>query len=95
MRNLDDIKDFQKLVGIKANVSVYYYDDYIGSRNVIKLFKEAAVHIESEGTMVLVDCWGTTKKMCKRLKIANDPIMKHFFNNKVLKLCFVRNYLKF
>lgn len=38
-----------------------------------------AANIKGEGTLVLVDCSGDAKKMCKKLKIGNVPfIVKHY-----------------
>lgn len=65
--NLDDIKDFKKLLRTKTNVLVCFYNDYKGSQNVIKLFKEVAGNIKGEGTMVLLDCSGYVKS--QKLKL--------------------------
>ncbi|CAH1155033.1 unnamed protein product [Phaedon cochleariae] len=74
-----DIKDFKKILRTKTNVLVCFHNSYKESQNVIKLFKEVANNIKGEGTMVLVDCSGDAKKMCKKLKIPNNPfVIKHY-----------------
>lgn len=58
LEDVDDIKEFKKLLRTKTNVLVCFYNDHRGSQSVIKLFKEVAANIKGQGTMVLVDCSG-------------------------------------
>ncbi|XP_056642499.1 protein disulfide-isomerase A5 [Diorhabda sublineata] len=72
IENIADIKDFKKLLRTKTNILICFYNNYKQSQNVIKVFKEVADNIKGEGTMVLIDCKGDAKKLCKKLKIPND-----------------------
>lgn len=77
--NIVDIKDFKKLLRTKNNVMVCYTSSLKQSGYVIKVFKDAAAVIKGQGTMVLVDCTGEAKKMCKKLKVTPEPyILKHY-----------------
>ncbi|KAG5877126.1 hypothetical protein JTB14_031279 [Gonioctena quinquepunctata] len=77
--NLVDIKDFKKILRTKTNVLVCFYNSYKQSQNVIKTFKDVGDNIKGEGTMVLIDCSGEARKMCKKLKIPNEPyVIKHY-----------------
>ncbi|XP_077301808.1 protein disulfide-isomerase A5 isoform X2 [Arctopsyche grandis] len=76
-----EIKDFKQLLRTKTNVMVCFISSPSpDNANVIKSFKEAAAVIKGHGTMLLVDCNGSTKKMCRKLKVdLSKPItMKHY-----------------
>ncbi|XP_018565314.1 protein disulfide-isomerase A5 [Anoplophora glabripennis] len=77
--NIADIKDFKKLLRTKTNVLVCFFNSPKQAQNVIKVFRDVADNIKGEGTMALVDCSGDAKKMCKKLKIQNEPyVVKHY-----------------
>lgn len=56
--NIIDIKDFKKLLRTKTNVLVCYTSNLKQSSEILKVFKEAALIVKGQGTMVLVDCSG-------------------------------------
>ncbi|XP_025832812.1 protein disulfide-isomerase A5 isoform X1 [Agrilus planipennis] len=79
IESIVDIKDFKKLLRTKTNVLVCFTSSIKQSNQLVKVFKEAAEVIKGHGTMVLIDCSGEAKKMCKKLKVAPDPyILKHY-----------------
>ncbi|CAG9857417.1 unnamed protein product [Phyllotreta striolata] len=75
-----DMKEFKKLLRTKTNILACFYNSHKESQHVIKLFKEVSDIIKGEGTMILVDCSGAAKKMCKKLKIPdNEPFaIRHY-----------------
>ncbi|XP_012263633.2 protein disulfide-isomerase A5 [Athalia rosae] len=76
-----DVKDFKKLLRTKNNVLVCFITSQKQSSEIIKIFEEAADTIKGSGTMVLVDCSGNAKKMCKKLKVSPEPyILKHYLD---------------
>ncbi|RZC32143.1 protein disulfide-isomerase A5, partial [Asbolus verrucosus] len=81
--NVYDIKDFKKVIRTKTNVLVCFTNSMKQTAQVIKVFREAADVIKGQGTMVLIDCSGDSKKICKKLKINPDPfILKHYKNGE-------------
>ncbi|XP_044761964.1 protein disulfide-isomerase A5 [Coccinella septempunctata] len=79
IENITDFKDFKKLLRTKTNVLVCFTRSLKESATVIKIFKEVAESIKGEGTMVLVDCSGEAKKMCKKLKVNPTPtLLRHY-----------------
>lgn len=51
-----DIKDFKKLLRTKTNILVCFTNSIKQSAQIVKVFKEAAIIVKGQGTMVLVDC---------------------------------------
>ncbi|KRT80104.1 Thioredoxin [Oryctes borbonicus] len=79
VENVIDIKDFKKILRTKTNVLVCFTSSMKQSANLIKVFKEAAVVIKGQGTMVLVDCASEAKKICKKLKVNPEVyVLKHY-----------------
>ncbi|XP_046625601.1 protein disulfide-isomerase A5 [Neodiprion virginianus] len=79
--DIADLKDFKKLLRTKNNVLVCFVTSQKQSSEVLKVFEEAADVIKGSGTMVLVDCAGSGKKMCKKLKVSPEPyIFKHYLD---------------
>lgn len=77
--NIIDVKDFKKLMRTKNNILVCFVGSTKPTTEIIKVFREAAVTIKGHGTMVLVDCSGEAKKMCKKLKVTPEPfVIKHY-----------------
>lgn len=56
VENVADIKDFKKVLRTKTNVLVCFTNNMKQSANIVKIFKEAAVTVKGQGTMVLVNC---------------------------------------
>ncbi|XP_021941070.1 protein disulfide-isomerase A5 isoform X2 [Zootermopsis nevadensis] len=79
MEGLTDIKDFKKILRTKNNVLVCYVSSLKQASNIIKIFREAAEVVKGQGTMLLVDCSGEAKKLCKKLKVSPEPfLLKHY-----------------
>lgn len=79
VEELTDIKDFKKILRTKNNVLVCYISSQKQASHIVKIFKEAAEVVKGQGTMLLVDCSGEAKKMCKKLKVSPEPFMlKHY-----------------
>ncbi|VEN40613.1 unnamed protein product [Callosobruchus maculatus] len=78
--DLVDIKDFKKILRTKTNILVCFYNNYKEAQTIIKSVKDVAKNIKGEGTLVLIDCSGEAKKMCKKLKIPNNEpfVLKHY-----------------
>lgn len=77
--NITDFKDFKKLLRTKTNILVCFSRSFKESSQIIKIFKDVAESIKGEGTMVLVDCSGEAKKMCKKLKVNPSPtLLRHY-----------------
>lgn len=79
VEELTDIKDFKKILRTKNNVLVCYVSSLKQASNIVRIFKEAAEVVKGQGTMLLVDCSGEAKKMCKKLKVSPEPyVLKHY-----------------
>ncbi|KAK9686365.1 Thioredoxin [Popillia japonica] len=79
VENVADIKDFKKVLRTKTNVLVCFTNNMKQSANIVKIFKEAAVTVKGQGTMVLVNCGSDAKKMCKKLKVNPEfYVLKHY-----------------
>lgn len=77
--DLVDIKDFKKLLRTKNNVLVCFINSVKQNANIIKVFEESADVIKGQGTMVMIDCSGEAKKLCKKLKVSPEPyVLKHY-----------------
>ncbi|KAJ9598382.1 hypothetical protein L9F63_010904 [Diploptera punctata] len=79
VEDVSDIKDFKKILRTKNNVLVCYVTSLKQAAHIVKIFKEAAEVVKGQGTMLLADCTGEAKKMCRKLKISPEPyILKHY-----------------
>ncbi|PNF32184.1 Protein disulfide-isomerase A5 [Cryptotermes secundus] len=79
IEELTDIKDFKKILRTKNNVLVCYVISQKQASNIVKIFKEAAEIVKGQGTMLLVDCFGEARKMCRKLKVSPEPfLLKHY-----------------
>ncbi|KAI4458811.1 protein disulfide-isomerase c17h9.14c-related [Holotrichia oblita] len=79
VENVADIKDFKKVLRTKTNILVCFTNNVKQSTNIVKIFKEAAVTVKGQGTMVLVDCGSDAKKLCKKLKVNPEfYVLKHY-----------------
>ncbi|KAJ8891320.1 hypothetical protein PR048_010836 [Dryococelus australis] len=79
IEDISDFKEFKKVLRTKNNVLVCYVSSMKQAVLVVKVFREAADTIRGQGTMVLIECSGEAKKMCKKMKISPDPyVLKHY-----------------
>lgn len=77
--NIVDFKEFKKLLRTKNNVMVCFTSSAKQASQIIKVFREAAVTVKGQGTMVLMECTGEAKKICKKMKVNPDPyVLKHY-----------------
>ncbi|KAK7866488.1 hypothetical protein R5R35_014353 [Gryllus longicercus] len=79
VEEVTDMKEFKKLLRTKNNVLVCFISSLKHSSATVKVFREAADSIKGQGTMLLVDCSGEAKKLCKKLKVAPEGfVLKHY-----------------
>ncbi|CAK1554843.1 unnamed protein product [Leptosia nina] len=78
---VEDIKDFKKLMRSKTNVLVIYINSNKEAKTILKVFKEVAEKLKGRATLVSIDCsGGEGKKLCKKLKTdkAAPYYIKHY-----------------
>ncbi|XP_063216813.1 protein disulfide-isomerase A5 [Bacillus rossius redtenbacheri] len=76
---VSDLKEFKKLLRTKTNVLVCFVSSVKQAAPTVKVFREAADAVRGQGTMLLVDCSGEAKKMCRKMKVSPEPYMlKHY-----------------
>lgn len=56
--DIDDIKEFKKLLRTKTNVLVLYVNNQKSSQSVLDIFKEVADSMKGQATLVVIDCNG-------------------------------------
>nr|CAD7404581.1 unnamed protein product [Timema poppensis] len=79
VEEVSDFKEFKKLLRTKNNVLVCFVSSSKQASPIIKIFREAAESVKGQGTMLLIDCSGESKKMCKKLKVNPNPfVLKHY-----------------
>lgn len=54
--DVNDIKEFKKLLRTKTNVLVLYVNNYKNSPSIIDVFKDAADLMKGQATLVIMDC---------------------------------------
>lgn len=73
------MKELKKLLRTKNNVLVCFVSSIKQAAPTIKVFREAAGIVRGQGTMVLVDCSGEARKMCRKLKVTPEPVaLRHY-----------------
>uniref|UniRef100_A0A1A9ZP08 Thioredoxin domain-containing protein n=1 Tax=Glossina pallidipes TaxID=7398 RepID=A0A1A9ZP08_GLOPL len=78
IEDIIELKDFKKLLRTKTNVLVLFTINVKQTAEHIKIFKEVSAEVRGTGSMVIIDC-AEKKKLCKKLKVAPDPVvLKHF-----------------
>jgi len=80
IENLQNEKEFKKLLKSKNNVLVLFLSNLKENSNVVKIFRESSEAVKGLGTMVIIDCSSTDlKKLCKKMKIVPEPyVLKHY-----------------
>lgn len=81
IENLQNEKEFKKLLKTKNNILVIFMSTSKENQNVLKIFRESSDLIKGLGTMVAIDCGsGDWKKICnKKMKINPNPyVIKHY-----------------
>ncbi|XP_032527335.1 protein disulfide-isomerase A5 [Danaus plexippus] len=79
--DIEDIKEFKKLLRTKTNVMVLYINNVKATQSVLDVFKESAGNMKGQATLVAIDCSNSDgKKLCKKLKVPSDKsyILKHY-----------------
>ncbi|CAG4955451.1 unnamed protein product [Colias eurytheme] len=85
---VDDFKEFKKLMRSKTNVLVLYVNNHKNAKTILATFSEAANKLKGRATLVLIDCVGSEgKKLCKKLKIDNAAAyyIKHYKDGELHK----------
>lgn len=62
--DIDDIKEFKKLLRTKTNVLILYINNHKSSQSVLDVFKEAADNMRGQATLVVIDCNGRFVYIC-------------------------------
>lgn len=88
IENLQNEKEFKKLLKTKNNILVIFMNTSKENQNILKIFRESSDLIKGLGTMVAIDCsTGDLKKLCKKLKVAPSPfVMKHYKDGEFHKV---------
>ncbi|XP_049886276.1 protein disulfide-isomerase A5 [Pectinophora gossypiella] len=79
--DIDDIKEFKKLLRTKTNVMVLYLNKPRASQAVSDIFKDTADVMKGQATLAMIDCSNSeAKKLCKKLKVPSDKpfYIKHY-----------------
>ncbi|RZF47675.1 hypothetical protein LSTR_LSTR006311 [Laodelphax striatellus] len=76
---MSDHKELKQLLRTKTNVLLSFIASPKLAEKSLKVVNEAAEAVRGEGTMVLIDCSGTGKKLCKKMKASPEVIeMRHY-----------------
>lgn len=80
IENLQNEKEFKKLLKTKNNILVIFMSSNKEHLNLLKIFRESSDLIKGLGTLVAIECaTGDLKKLCKKLKIVPEPyVIKHY-----------------
>ncbi|XP_059055223.1 protein disulfide-isomerase A5 [Achroia grisella] len=79
--DVDDIKEFKKLLRTKTNVLILYVNVPKSSQTIIDVFKDTADIVKGQATLVLIDCNNSEgKKLCKKVKVpsSNPYYLRHY-----------------
>ncbi|KAJ2954256.1 hypothetical protein O0L34_g2505 [Tuta absoluta] len=79
--DIDDLKEFKKLLRTKTNVLVLFVNKPKDAQTVVDAFHDTAEVMKGKATLVLLDCTSNEgKKLCKKLKIGSDKshYLKHY-----------------
>lgn len=80
IENLQNEKEFKRVLRTKNNVLVLFTNGAKDNQNVLKVFRDTADAIKGLGTHLVIDCsTGDLKKFCKKLKVVPAPyVIKHY-----------------
>lgn len=80
IENLQNEKDFKKLLRTKNNVLVLFIAGFKDNQGVLKVFRDTSEAVKGLGTHVVIDCTtNDLRKLCKKLKIIPEPYaIKHY-----------------
>lgn len=76
-----DHKDFKHLLRTRTNVMVLFVSSVSRAVSFLKIYREAAKEVRGIGTMVMVDCGGDGKKLCRILKASPDTYVLHHYKD--------------
>ncbi|XP_052805194.1 protein disulfide-isomerase A5-like [Mya arenaria] len=75
---VDDLKEFKKLLRTKTNLLVIYAKSGNAASKSMSLFESVAEEVKGKGTLAFVDC-SDAKKLCKNLKATPSPLeLRHY-----------------
>ena len=81
VESVTDHKELKKVLRTKNNVLTLFINNQKKSGELAKTLDEVSVEVKGLATIISVDCNDKDgKKLCKKLKIANDPafVIKHY-----------------
>ncbi|KAI5647033.1 thioredoxin domain-containing protein [Phthorimaea operculella] len=79
--DIDDLKEFKKLLRTKTNVLVLFVNKPKEAQSVVDALHDAAEVMKGKATLVLLDCSSNEgKKLCKKLKVGSEKshYLKHY-----------------
>ncbi|KAI0233262.1 Protein disulfide-isomerase A5 [Lamellibrachia satsuma] len=99
IRNVDDIKDFKKLIRTRNNVLVIFVKKDSDVAQNMDIFTMVADQIRGQATLARVNCYDA-KKLCKKLKVSPDTYkLKHYkdgeFNKDYDRKTTVKSMVRF
>ncbi|XP_077996871.1 protein disulfide-isomerase A5-like [Glandiceps talaboti] len=78
IENVDDIKEFKKILRTRTNIMVLFTKSAKSVSRLMGTYGDVAAEVKGLGTLVFVDC-GQSKKLCKKLKVSPSPYeLKHY-----------------
>ncbi|CAB3225917.1 unnamed protein product [Arctia plantaginis] len=81
LTDINDIKEFKKLLRTKTNVLILFVNNPKSSAVVVDVFKSTADAMKGQATLAIIDCNNVEgKKLCKKLKISSGKAynIKHY-----------------
>lgn len=76
-----DHKDFKHLLRTRTNVMVLFVNSVSRAASFLKTYREAAKEVRGIGTMIMIDCGGDGKKLCRILKASPETYMLHHYKD--------------
>ncbi|KAM3968446.1 protein disulfide-isomerase A5 [Aphomia sociella] len=79
--DIDEIKEFKKLLRTKTNVLILYVNVPKSSQSITDVFKDTADAVKGQATLVIIDCTTSEgRKLCKKMKVppSKPYSLKHY-----------------
>lgn len=76
-----DHKDFKHLLRTRTNVMVLFVSSVSRAAAFLKIYRDAAKDVRGIGTMIMIDCGGNGKKLCRILKASPETYMLHHYKD--------------
>lgn len=76
-----DHKEFKHLLRTRTNVMVLFVNSVSRAAPFLKIYREAAKEVRGIGTMIMIDCAGDGKKLCRILKASPETYVLHHYKD--------------